>query len=336
MPASLPRFYYYYFIITDFDVDVPNHYHIHEELVVYKSKNFDELDLPIKRLDTLMLLGDLLVRKFYNNPVFYATYNSLGDFKTKELLEIHNDKIIAILMSLWLVKDCSCNLEAAISIETKEYNCALLRNYVHYTNATGAQAKSFFSKEEFELAISYNDKINKLMNKDISDLSDYNSDNNGTYRPPIINYVNYNKFGRIDRALNFLDSARRDAFVPSKIATYVVLLEALFAGHNDTGEISYKIGHRIAAFLEEDKESRKKIFKTVSRFYAFRSKFLHGQILPTPSKNQVYEREEIGNFSIEIDNLIRRILLKVIHKPDPFLESNAGNFQEWLSELYYS
>lgn len=100
------------------------------------------------------------------------------------------------------------------------------------------------------------------------------------------------------------------------------MLEALF-GPEDGREITYRISHRIAFFLDTTAEDRRAAAKVVKDAYATRSKVVHGGKLAGLTPEQSVELMK------QCEQLIRRSFRKLAKAPEI-----AAAFDSRKREMY--
>jgi len=137
---------------------------------------------------------------------------------------------------------------------------------------------------------------------------------------------------RLYRAFQILPLARRDSFLPIKISYYIVLLECLLS-MEDNAELSHKVSERVAFLLGGDTEEKKQNFKLIKDCYTIRSKFVHGQKL-MKSKNQPMTYEDMFKTSIQLDDIVRRVLNAAVQNKDTFLDNDA--LQKHFNNLMFA
>ncbi|OEC02086.1 hypothetical protein GY31_12125 [Lysinibacillus sphaericus] len=123
----------------------------------------------------------------------------------------------------------------------------------------------------------------------------------------------YSETTSISRAFLYLDIARRESFLPAKIASYITILEILCAVN---GENTYKVSERVAALLGGNSEEKMNLFGSVKKAYDFRSKFVHGSHI---NYNDISKVSEI---STGLDEIVRKVLKKIIND---YLNLNYSN-----------
>lgn len=83
-----------------------------------------------------------------------------------------------------------------------------------------------------------------------------------------------------------------------RIIDYMIGLEALYLQNGDAAELSYRIAHRIAVLLSDDKKERQRLFTETKHSYDLRSKILHGKRYDLALDN-VWFVEDILRLSIK-------------------------------------
>lgn len=139
----------------------------------------------------------------------------------------------------------------------------------------------------------------------------------------IPNSSDYYKFMNqtcLGRAIYFLTIARRQEYIPYKIAFYTPILECLFSVDGDSTDINYKISERVAFYMYKEKQERLDIMDFIKKVYAIRSQFIHGQHVNKKDS-------DLRQLLIKFDQLLRDLLTKIIlHDADLFLNSNRNDF----------
>jgi len=108
---------------------------------------------------------------------------------------------------------------------------------------------------------------------------------------------------------------------------YCSCFEVLFS--TDASEIVHKISERVACFLGKDLAERKELFRVVKKAYDIRSKVIHGDII---GQKIVHD---LATLSERIDDLLRKIITKIISSPETLarLEAGKDELQEFFLDL---
>lgn len=205
------------------------------------------------------------------------------------------------LNALWMVKDNAVSFELGfLEVWPPGAACRVHSNFLAETlqKADGTKSITSFSRSELKIArecfkelllpLAHTSK-EELVRPDISPFSG-----------PLV--TSQAAVPRLKRAFYFLDSARSNRDLGMKIAMYCSLFETLFS--TDATEITHKIAHRMAIFLESDTEKRRDLYTRVKKAYGIRSKVVHGDELG----KDVQKAKQI---SIDADHITRRVLDKI-------------------------
>ncbi|MEH6990544.1 hypothetical protein [Cytobacillus firmus] len=195
---------------------------------------------------------------------------------------------------LWLIKDNSVHTEKGFIIvgsDTLNPIGTSTGSAFSYLNAKGAYDEVIFTQEEIDQAIKY---YNQLAADDSEVLQI-----GQRVTPDIYNLQST----RVDRAVHFLQAARREDSIPVKIMNFCTVLECLFT--RDNSELTHKISERFAKILTKDIEKRIELYNLIKRAYAIRSLVIHGQPI---SKRKLQEAHEIV---VDLDSAIRLLFNEI-------------------------
>ncbi|WP_419701209.1 hypothetical protein [Mucilaginibacter sp. NFX135] len=142
-----------------------------------------------------------------------------------------------------------------------------------------------------------------------------------------IRFFPYNELSRLNRAYMFLSEARGTHAIQSKVSNYIMCLECMFS--TDAIEITHKVCERVAFFINDENHTKKAIFELIKSAYDVRSKYVHGQKLPskTSTFNQLKELSE------KMDDLIRRVFLKIIKTDTDVFSFGDTPLNEYYKDL---
>ncbi len=149
----------------------------------------------------------------------------------------------------------------------------------------------------------------------------------------------YNLRHRIERTVIFLALARKQSFLPLRIALLVPIYECLFS--YETGEISHKVGERTANYVGGDREEKVRIYKLVKAAYDVRSSVLHGSKLSSSQKYlgaSISDPQAQINLSTDLESLTRNVLTQAIMKDsNRFIDrdKNEADYKQFLAELMF-
>lgn len=113
---------------------------------------------------------------------------------------------------------------------------------------------------------------------------------------------------RIENALNFYYFSWNTLTLEQTGICLSIVLETLFSPHSNT-ELIHQIAFNISKFKGKDKNEKTKIYKYIKRYYAIRSKLVHGETISE------YELDSIPEFFKFTSDLILQIISdkKLIH-----------------------
>ncbi|MCM3270431.1 HEPN domain-containing protein [Paenibacillus elgii] len=287
-----------------------------------------------KTIDHLFLSQDYFqeyigINNFHelcSNQIFtyYAASKMLEKYIPSELTNLmslseHIHGVIQHLgFGLWLIRDHSINTPAVhVFDRSGNYTNNSLSNtkYVLFSNSFGEYKDVSFTCEEVSKAIDLFEKFDQLTKSDLLDIE---------HREPHYNVKNvpYNTFGRLNRAKQFVTIARYQSFLPMKISAYISCLESLFT--TDETNVARKVSSRAANFLGGNRRQKLLIKDQIKKSYhPVRSKYFHGQLL----NNSVQDLSALKIVSKELDEIIRRILYKIITIEPEFVSYNDGEIE---------
>lgn len=293
--------------------------------------------------DVLFHLGD--ITKNYSkkdNPAFaYSEFDidvndkSLIDIK-KELAHISREKLVYLktfLSFLWFVKDNSIGILNAI-IFIPEIKGCVLENTIKslHVNCVGKSETVWFTQSETlrakDIYLKFTE-INKSPTWDKNapmNLPPINWNLNDEGKPSFAldnqaYMVQYSEFNCIERALVFLNTARKTDYLVYKIAYYMPIFECLFT--TDKAAVTHKVCERLAIYLEEDRDKRIELYNFMENVYNIRSTFLHGQKFSAAD----IKSDQLIPISTRMDELVRSAFLMIIlYDSDNFIgKTPIGN-----------
>ena len=234
-------------------------------------------------------------------------------------LSTHVERYVDIMQSfhsfLWFVKD-NCCISSDIFGQGLENGTFVFTSRTtggRYSNSLGEFNDVSFTLAEIETALIILRKFNEIKSKRFKDDGErlpYSFFQDKLLSDTVIKADDkpelYNEFNRLERAFRFLNSARATHYLPHKIAMYIPVLECLFS--TEAAEATQKVSERVAFYLSDDKEIRRKIFDIIKIGYNIRSRYLHGSVIDKKERGKDFQ----GLISKELDNLIRCVLVRII------------------------
>lgn len=234
-----------------------------------------------------------------------------------------------LLNSLWFIKDNNCNLGTIYSLFPEFKDDVIRRDStIVFSNSTCDFKKTKFTAKEIKSAIKIFNLILPLFTIDKKLLDNESPEKlSDGYSASEFNDINYNSFNRVSRALQFLESARTDLVLPSKISRYIGVYEVLFS--TNPGDISHKISERCALYTSQDLDERLNIFSLIKKAYSVRSKYVHGQDLSKGTKDS----SQLKDICKKIDDLTRKVLNKILVEDLELFTQDQERMDIWFKEL---
>lgn len=309
-------------------IDEKNKYE-YQNINYFKINNIDEI-IRFYGSDSLKHFGLNHLSGALTGNLFATLYDISSENEAHTAAIDTNRKITAILDFMWFVKDNSFNTPCTSYI-TDNGSMWQLYSTNNRTLADGRHTTLNISIEEWNESISYLTIFNQESTKakDFEVTQPVNEGRDAIKSP--MSEIEYNSLNRLNRTMSFLVQARNGSFLPSKISNYILMAECLFSA-DDNKEITYKIAQRIANYIGSSIVEKKQIFKFIKKAYDVRSKYLHGQPLSKGSKTN----EILAEISVELDEVMRRVMRKVFTEPKKFTVSDNAIFSEWLDENMFS
>ena len=217
--------------------------------------------------------------------------------------------------ALWMVKDNAVNFELGfLEVWPPDDVYRAYSNFLAMTvtKADGSKDKAIFSRNELKEARAIYPGLLEVMSMgkphEITSSSLLRSGQN----PIMTAHANVPRYRR---ALYFLESARSFRDMGMKIAMYCSLFESLFS--TDASEITHKIAHRIAVFLDQDPAKRCELYSRIKKAYSIRSKVVHGDEVKADAKT-------IQTIATDVDDISRQILRKIAVSKELFDKFHTG------------
>ena len=271
--------------------------------------------------------GLLVLERLRKNPYLYYLLDELQitDNDVVKYTSVLYRYAMDISKALWLVKDNSVTPNSALTYfgskvqnrYPESYNSCSL-NYL----ATGEREDAYFSKEELSEASRWYPLI--LDNLSNGTVKDFNNGN-----PVFDNIPNLPSF---HRALNFINYARKEKNISSKISVYIYILKCIFAVQKKKKK---KVSERAAWFIGTSGEERLDIFETLKKSYRERSNYVHGSVIKQ-SETVVESRKEVVR---KLDDIVRNLFKKILDEKYKFLNYDASRLtkiDEWFNKLVIS
>jgi hypothetical protein len=287
--------------------------------------------------EVLMALGTRNIEILYNETllVFEATMEWCETkFKTKDP-EIITHSVMNYVKqtadSLWFAMDNSGVTSEAFFISEDRKTIYCDRSDQFSSNSHGEYKLTNFGTYQITYARAMMDKLLKITSSEPK-AADQGSD--GSFKQTlgsILNRAGF-AFNRVKRAKTMLNHARSESYLPMKISMYMACLECLFT--SDASEISMKLTQRTTLFLGGDAATQHANKKTVSDAYNIRSIYLHGNNFEKKQKTDLVTLQSISR---KIDSIVRAVFIKMIEKPEMFLDDNNfdSKTKKYFEDIIY-
>jgi hypothetical protein len=260
------------------------------------------------------------------HPVLFSRIKAKQPDEPLRVLAVMHTYIHQFLHCLWLIKDNSVNADVgfvhSIDSQGKEVASSNSRASV-YTCADGCRREIEYSRAELIKARTLYERLTILGQA---------RTHPSTLNPisqvePTGTVVTADAVRALTRISYFVNSARDCSDLSVKVAHYSTCLEILFS--TDSSEISHKLAERVALFLGQTFEERKRIFNRVKRLYSVRSKVVHGDVF---SKSTLGTLREI---SLDADDLLRQLLRLILDSDElcALFEGSKESREEYFIDL---
>lgn len=254
-------------------------------------------------------IGEILTENISNNYVSIlnsGTDNLTPDERAEQLFHFHFRNEMFCL-ALWFVKDHSIGLPFATAhtLDGDKNKVGIKYSGISSTKANGEIEETTFTLENLKDAsewfdIIYENHLRKPNNVSEKSSVKANKDTNES-----LNF--YEEGSSLSRAFLYLAMARRETFLPSKIALYITILENLFAVKGDN---THSVGERVTIFVSENDEDNMEIYNKIKKAYNLRSNYVHGTHVKHNNKDQI---KNIQDLSIRLDEYVRKSIKKIVY-----------------------
>lgn len=222
--------------------------------------------------------------------------------------------------ALWFIKDNAVLPYLASICSDQNIEPEVLRKNLYYSNSLGNADIVEFSKDELKEAMSWYDILESFTHKKEKVSIDMSKQLTNTSH-----FISFNT-PSFQRAYYYLSNARISDFLPAKIASYISVLETLFAVY---GENTHKVSERAALLIGKDSEERVSIYYNVKYCYDIRSWYVHGKQIKDD------KRDMFPKYCSIIDDIIRRVFKKMLVEHNELNYTNQKQFENvdrWFNE----
>jgi hypothetical protein len=248
-----------------------------------------------------------------------------GEFDIEDMKGHPPDPFLIVILSwidlllkdAWLLKDHVMQCDAAFLRVDMGDRTAWTKNYLAYQ----VSFSDGYALTGGDIQMSLDEVKNWAKTTDL--VEQYLSEANSSP----LRFMMEKGYRRSGRAMQFVVAARRAQDLAFKIANYCSALETLFT--TDSSELAHKLAERVAFFLGERGENRRKIFTMVKNAYNIRSKLVHGDTL---KQNQI---DALPALSSECDQALRRILWEIFLSDDlkKIFDAHNDAIEEYFAAL---
>ncbi len=215
--------------------------------------------------------------------------------------------------ALWLIKDNSARFQTGHLRNIKGIHLTVDSNVIDgfYSNCLGERDIIKFSHEELELAgkffeffygLGYREKENTQFTRTHSNMN------------------------RVTRAYYFLDSARTDFDIGTKVSMYCSAFECLFSVA--TTELKHRLSETIAYFIGSNKDEKRRIYEQMKTIYDLRSSITHGSGINKKMTNN--NAVELKKIVTNCDAILRSCFFKIATNQD-IIDLYLRNINEEIS-----
>lgn len=241
-----------------------------------------------------------------------------------KLVKQFDGQMNRFLNALWFIKDNSVCSDGSQYINDVSKITLYSSKGEFFSNAYGMVSETNFSEKELDEAEDWYDIITEhTLMKTIGNVSYKDIVTLQGDRKEKISLSSFS------RSLLYLNSARKNFFIPGKIASYTSLLETIFAVKGDNTK---KVSERLSRFISNSKDEEILIYNNMKNLYDIRSSYVHGSDM----KNTL--EQELVEYSYILDSYVRRLMKKILlnHNELNYGKGTSKKFKEinlWFEEL---
>jgi hypothetical protein len=287
--------------------------------IIKNNKLIEEL---VQNPNFLMNVGAINIKHLLSTELHFSQHRipSEHDVSPMQLISLQKYMVQTFLFSLWLVKDNAVNSGNFYWRNAKSH-VITDSPVILFSNSKGEYERTTFSFEEINSAKELQGKVIKYSKVDSGDKEQFTGEegqiNNFNKHFPYPN-------DRISRSLRLITIARSQSFLPAKISSYISSVEALISSSRES--LSMQVSERVPKIIGGSAEEKIINHDKLKAAYNIRSKFVHGDRI---SDNLA---AQIENGSADLDDLVRKLLVKVINEYDEIAEYNENALTKWYKE----
>jgi hypothetical protein len=279
--------------------------YINQEKLFPYFKRVDEVDLSMEfEIDPIVNevmknFYELILKETIQIQAVFTLYNLVtsnelinSNFRIRKISEDEKSRILNNSVNHFghnYKNDYDLVLESNYLIDTnnpEEFNERVLKKVNNFITALRLVSKGSVGYDSSYYKtipmLSYPNEI-YYMNKKFKDIHNVTIIKKGDSQ--LINEINtllnndlINKFVSINTALKRFNFGLDRNQIQDKIIDFSVCFEAIFSNNDEIKDsITFKLSTRVARLLSGDFSERKKIYRNMTKFYAKRSKIVHGR-----------------------------------------------------------
>ncbi|MCE4092869.1 hypothetical protein LXM61_27375 [Priestia megaterium] len=300
--------------------------------IIHNSNRLEEIGSE----NTFIAVGSIYYQSIIKQPVIIQRLQE-ENVNPYNLVKSFRGYFQHFLLSLWLLKDNSINLDDIVLIDTNQNVIFTDRNPLLFSNSQGEYVDVNLATNEVHEALIWFERLKPYFMYD-AQTNDYKGDEyDGSIEVHMNNNnkdIEYYRYNRLERAIRFIALARGESFPPAKITFYISALESLFSTSNI--EVKMQVADRTARVLSKDFEERIKINKVVGIAYSFRSNYIHGSVNSQKTIRKILKPyDTIEEISCELDEILRRVSKLFLTDLNHVIKMDDSSFSVWISELLY-
>ncbi|OYX85044.1 MAG: hypothetical protein B7Y83_06190 [Flavobacteriales bacterium 32-34-25] len=262
----------------------------------------------------------------YENSINWKTYL----YTELDIQEKFNGKqILAYLLkiskhlpnALWLIKDNSVRFQTGHLKFIDGIFLTVDSNVINglYSNCFGEKDSVVFTQAELELASNFFDFFFELTYDDSENVKLEST---------------HAEVNRVNRAYYFLDLARTNYDIGTKVSMYCSAFECLFSVA--TAELKHRLSETVANFIGNTPEEKRIIYDQMKSIYDLRSSVTHGSgINKKLITNDATKLKEIGR---NCDTILRKCFFKISTSQeiyDMYLRNSNEEIGEFFTNLIF-
>lgn len=306
-----------------YNIDFEENFRIQETNINIMKKN-ELVNQLINTPHFFMNVGANNIKALLSNDLHFSQHRFEGEqeFPPMYLVSLQKFLTQTFFTSLWLVKDNAVNSGNFYWWDTTE-NVITDIPVVLFSNSKGEYMSTPFSNDEINTANRIHSKVIEYTTNERNGEEQFVGEEGN-----INNYNRNNSYpnDRISRALRFIIIARCQSFLPAKISSYISAIEALISSNRES--LSMQVSERVPKIIGGSIEDKILYHDKLKESYNVRSKFVHGDRI------SVNIARKIEQVSVDLDDLVRKLILKVINEYEDIKNFDENSLTKWYKETF--